>query len=274
MQSASTSKSQAPMTAIYSGVADLYQLSRPEYPTETANMIADRLDSQLSHKYWVDVGSGTGKFTRLLAQFVGHKFRLFGVEPNEDMIAEANKIENEKIAYLKSPAEALPFARNSAAVVSSAASAQLFDRPRYYKEVERVLAPGGVVATVYNYGRFAESNFLSEYQSLHEANVPGYRRGTLANQHGTFSEMHFADELAAQSAFKQVEERRVEWTHFYDRGSIEARFTSTIHFKQALKIRPREELIHELHTLVDKYIGPDGRLEFPFTTFVITAIKV
>ncbi|WBL77830.1 class I SAM-dependent methyltransferase [Bradyrhizobium xenonodulans] len=267
-------KSSIPMTAIYSGVADLYQLSRPEYPIQAATLVADRVDSQLGDKYWVDVGSGTGKFTRPLAHFIGDKCRIFGVEPNEDMIAEANKADNKEITYLKSPAETLPFARNSAAVVSAAASAQLFDRPRYYKEVERILASSGVIAFIYNHGRFSESEFLSAYQNLYEANVPGYRRGTFANRHGTFSEVHFAEELAALSTFEQIEEECIEWTHFYDRQSIEARFTSTIHFQHAFKNRARDELIRELHTLIDKYIGSDGRLEFPFTTFVVSATKV
>lgn len=273
MQIAALPAQNAPMTGIYTGVADLYQISRPEYPGDTVGLVLRRISVELNADYWIDVGAGTGKFTRPLAEQVGSRFQIFGVEPNEDMIAEANRVGGGKITYLKSPAEVLPFARNSAAVVSAAASAQLFDRPLFYREVERILVKDGVIAFIYNHGRFAESAFLSAYQGLYEANVPGYRRGMFADRFGTFAEVDYVRELGQLPAFGDIQDERIAWTHYYDRASIEARFTSTIHFQQALKNRPRDALVGELHALIDKHIRADGTLEFPFTTYVITARK-
>src|SRR4051794_6032716 len=65
----------------FTRVADLYARCRPDYPAEALDFIAERCGLTIGSCV-VDVGSGTGISSRLLAQ---RGFRLIGLEPNADM---------------------------------------------------------------------------------------------------------------------------------------------------------------------------------------------
>jgi len=103
----------------------------------------------------LDVGSGTGIFTRQLA---GHLpgVPVIGVEPAEAMRDKASRTEGPaNIRYETGFAEKLPFPEAGVRAVVSATAAHWFDRPGHYAEAARVLATGGILAVV-QYVRDAE----------------------------------------------------------------------------------------------------------------------
>ncbi|HEX2153222.1 MAG TPA: methyltransferase domain-containing protein [Acidimicrobiia bacterium] len=93
----------------------------------------------------LDVGCGTGVVAREALARVGHGGRVVGVDPNEGMLAVAQR--TPRVEWRTGVAEDLPFADASFdAVVSQFAMMFFDDRERAVREMERVLRPGGRVA--------------------------------------------------------------------------------------------------------------------------------
>ena len=93
----------------------------------------------------LDLGSGTGRFTPLLADEFGGP--VYGVEPSDRMrdIAEADAA-HPAVTYLSGRAEEIPLADESCDLALLFLSFHHFtDQPAALAEVARVLRPGGVV---------------------------------------------------------------------------------------------------------------------------------
>src|SRR5262249_21789515 len=141
-----------------------------------------------------DVGCGTGIFTRLLAAELPGAFSVTGVEPGADMraTAAARAGDSARLRFIAGKAEALPIEPKSAVLVTAATAAHWFDRPRFYAEVARVLAPSGALAIVQNERRWWDSPGLADYESLLESLVPNYRRGMHPNAHDGYGVADYA----------------------------------------------------------------------------------
>lgn len=107
----------------------------------------------------LDVGCGTGKFARLLAE--RGLARVWGVDPSTEMLAEARKRIPSSVGLKLGQAERLPFkdAAFDAAVLWTVV--HLIERPHAFAELERVLVPGGRLAIV----TFAPEHFTSYWQN-------------------------------------------------------------------------------------------------------------
>ena len=95
----------------------------------------------------VDVGCGTGLSTRALRAVAQ---RVIGVDPSPAMIAQAERPEG--VTYTLGRAERLPLADDAADLIAvSQAIHWVEDRPAFFREVHRVLRPGGFL-TVWTFG--------------------------------------------------------------------------------------------------------------------------
>jgi len=187
--------------AAYAGLGALYDANRPHYPAAAVAWVAAAAAPSLA----VDVGCGTGIFTRLLqAALPGAE--VVGIEPSADMRRTAEAASDPVITYLAGAAEALPFADGAATLVTAATAAHWFDRPRFQAEAARVLRPGGTLAILQNRRRHEACPFLSAYEALHERLVPGYRRGSYPDAQGGYAPVDFAAELRADPGFDAVTE--------------------------------------------------------------------
>lgn len=161
-------------------VSEDYSRFRPSYP----GSLMRRLQQQFAATgqtpgAWIDVGCGTGIFTRQLAEVLPPDCRVLGLEPSAAMRAKAERLTAfPNVEYRNGMAETLPVADGSASAVSAATAAHWFDRPRFYEQAVRVLEPGGLLAIV-QYVRDLERSpaaaALDAY--LNEAGGPkAYRR--------------------------------------------------------------------------------------------------
>ena len=121
--------------------ADLYDAVRPAYPDAALRWMVPATARTV-----VDLGAGTGKFTRML---VDAGFETTAVEPDPDMLARlaANL---PTVRALAGTAESLPLPD---ALMDALTSAQVWhwvDPARALPEVARVLVPGGTFATIWN----------------------------------------------------------------------------------------------------------------------------
>lgn len=92
----------------------------------------------------LDLGCGTGRFSVLLSK--AYQVPVFGVDPGPGMLAAAKKIKDPKIRFIKGSAEEIPLRDGSVDLVFMSMMFHLVrDRRRMFKEIKRVLRPGGYV---------------------------------------------------------------------------------------------------------------------------------
>ncbi|MDM7887629.1 class I SAM-dependent methyltransferase [Curtobacterium sp. RHCJP20] len=125
----------------FGSAVDAYERGRPGYPDAVAAaLVPDRTPLV------VDVGAGTGKFTRTL---LGRAGEVVAVEPDPAMrLRLADLLPS--VRALDGTGEAIPLPDASADVVTFAQSWHWVDRDAGAAEVARVLRPGGTLGLVWN----------------------------------------------------------------------------------------------------------------------------
>lgn len=126
-----------------------YEAGRPEYP----DALLDDLPLAEA-RVVLDLGAGTGKFTKILAARIAesrgpHTPRLFAVEPVREM---ADRLAERGLAVelRAGSAEAIPLPDGSVDLVCCAQSFHWFDYEPASAEIDRVLAPDGYLALIWN----------------------------------------------------------------------------------------------------------------------------
>lgn len=111
-----------------------------------------------------DLGSGTGKFSKLLLEF---GLRVFGLEPNENMrkMAGVELSQFKNFTSISASAEETGLSDASIDLITVAQAFHWFDRKKCKKEFKRILKPNGCVALIWNRFDLSE-NFMNEYQML------------------------------------------------------------------------------------------------------------
>jgi SAM-dependent methyltransferase len=147
-----------------------YVAFRPRYPRALLELLVSewRLGSE---SVVVDVGSGTGIFSRLLLESGA---RVVGVEPNAAMRAAAERdlAGEARFTSVDGGAEATGQAAASCDLVTAAQAFHWFDPPRARAEFRRIVRPGGGAALVWNMRR--ATPFNDEYEEMLERLAPEY----------------------------------------------------------------------------------------------------
>jgi len=122
----------------FSRSAAAYSRGRPDYPPQLLDWL--RLTLALAPgRDAIDVGAGTGKFTRLLLQTGA---RVVAIEPIEAMRAQLLQ-QLPGVAVLAASAQALPLADGSADALLCAQAFHWFASEQTLQEFGRVLRTGG-----------------------------------------------------------------------------------------------------------------------------------
>ena len=145
----------------YERGADDYERGRPGYPRAAIERLVDECGvDELATV--VDLGAGTGKFTRLLFE---HTPTVIAVEPVAAMrAAYARNFPGAPI--LDGTAEDVPgVLEQSVDVVTVAQAFHWFDAPAALDEISRLLRPGGWLALIWN-TRDVRVPWLAEINAL------------------------------------------------------------------------------------------------------------
>jgi SAM-dependent methyltransferase len=125
--------------------ARIYERSRPSYPRPAVDELVGRLRIDTISRV-VELGAGTGKFTRLLRPHAGV---VIAVEPIAGMRAEFTAVLPD-VPLLAGLAEQIPVASGAADAVVAAQAFHWFETDVALAEIHRVLRPDGGLGLVWN----------------------------------------------------------------------------------------------------------------------------
>lgn len=240
----------------FATVSTDYGKFRPMYPISLLQYLSDQFASICAHGgTWIDVGCGTGIFTRQMADRLPDTMRVIGLEPSEPMREQARHgSARANIDYRLGSAEALPIADASACAVSAATAAHWFDRPRFYAEVVRVLKPRGLLAIV-EYVRDVDDSpaaaALDAY--LNEAAGPkAYGRPDYLVELETVPELEAADIHNAKETFR------------LDIKSFKGLARSSSHCAKAVARLGEDRVEADLERLARDHLDPDNRIPYGY----------
>jgi SAM-dependent methyltransferase len=129
----------------YERVAGEYEHGRPGYAPEAVAHIVHEL-SLGSGSSVLDLGAGTGKLTRMLAE---RGLQVTALDPSPEMLARLRAVVP-AARVLEATAESIPLPAAAVDAVTSAQAFHWFDAKTALTEIHRVLRTGGGVALVWN----------------------------------------------------------------------------------------------------------------------------
>lgn len=162
-------------TTGYAAGAATYAQGRPTYPPELAGWLRDVAGAGPGRTV-VDLGAGTGKFTRLL---VDSGAAVVAVEPVAPML-DRLRADLPGVQALAGSATAIPLPDDAADVLACAQAFHWFATPAALDEMARVLRPGGRLALVWNL-RDAQVPWVARLNAIvdrHEGEVPRFYKGS------------------------------------------------------------------------------------------------
>jgi SAM-dependent methyltransferase len=154
--------------------AQAYERGRPEYPAAVDHWLREDLHLD-STRTVVDLGAGTGKFTRRLLTTGAN---TIAVEPVEEMLAQLTQA-LPAVAARRGTAEAIPLGDQTADAIVCAQAFHWFATPAALKEIQRVLRPGGSLGLIWNV-RDESSDWsarMTRIMAPYEGNTPRHRSG-------------------------------------------------------------------------------------------------
>lgn len=153
-------------------VGDSYERGRPEYPQEAIDFLVQALQIK-SASTVIDLGAGTGKFTKLLFPSGAH---VIAVEPVEGMRKKFQSLyPNTKL--LSGSAENILLEDQSVDVAVAAQAFHWFNGQSALKEIHRVLKPKGKLGLIWN-ARDEAKDWVAEMTRIidpYEAGAPRYK---------------------------------------------------------------------------------------------------
>jgi len=151
-------------TSRFSDRVNNYVKYRPGYPPEAISYLEKecRLSPQ---SIIVDIGSGTGIFTKLLLE---KGYTVYAVEPNDAMRGEADRQLKNYPGYhsINGTAESTNLPGKTADLIVCAQAFHWFNTPATKAEFKRILKPGGNVALIWNNRDIEADDFAIAYELL------------------------------------------------------------------------------------------------------------
>ncbi|GAB2585893.1 class I SAM-dependent methyltransferase [Streptomyces capparidis] len=239
----------------YQRAAGEYERSRPSYPMSVLAELTRALGLEQGRTV-VDIGAGTGKFTRLLA-LTGA--RVVAVEPVAAMRESLAEL-LPQVAVTDGTAERTGLPDASVDAVVAAQSWHWFRQDAALDEVERILRPGGALALVWN-TYDTSVPWVRDFEAIYSRRAPS---GLPSHQDGRWRRA-----LQGRPGWSAVQERHLPNPHTMTREGVVERMLSSSHIA-ALDARERDAVRAEVEAVLSRHEATRGRerVELPYTTDV------
>jgi SAM-dependent methyltransferase len=217
------------------GAAD-YEAGRPGYAPEAIEKLVSAMGID-ADSVVVDVGAGTGKFTRMLEATAASVLAVEPVEAMRRVLVERSP----GLEVHDGTAEALPLSDASADVITVAQAFHWFDHPRALDEFARVLRPGGWLALIWN-ARETDVPWVGDLVAVMDrvaGEAPRFRA----------DEGNWRDSIAAHDAFGPMEAATYANPVTMDVAMMRARVASTS-YVSALPDAARAAVLDEITEIV------------------------
>ncbi len=129
----------------FSNESSTYQRGRPEYPPELLGWLDHDLGVRAGAEI-VDLGAGTGKFTKLLARLGAGVTAIEPVDAMREQLVQAVP----GVRALPGSAESIPLGDASVDALACAQAFHWFANEAALREIHRVLRPGGQLGLIWN----------------------------------------------------------------------------------------------------------------------------
>ncbi|KAI1383457.1 S-adenosyl-L-methionine-dependent methyltransferase [Hypoxylon trugodes] len=127
-----------------------YDAHRPSYPPEAVETFLTKLKvAQQPGSRIVEIASGTGKFTELLAQRP-ERFTVKAIEPHHGMREKLVQKDLQSVEVVDGKADKVPIGDEWGDACIAAQAFHWFATPEALKEIQRVLRPGAVFGAIWN----------------------------------------------------------------------------------------------------------------------------
>jgi SAM-dependent methyltransferase len=233
-----------------------YVRSRPGYPPELIDLLADSGELSPSHEV-ADVGSGTGKLSRL---FLAHGNRVFGIEPNREMrkAGERELASFSRFVSVDGRAEQTTLAAESVDLVTAGQAFHWFRPAETCQEFLRILRPGRPVLLVWNDRDEQASGFMRGYEQLLRDHGTDYG----AVHHRRFGRA----EIERFFGGHRFSEHRLDYRQSFDKSGLRARMCSSSYVPAPGELG-HDGLMSGLDDLFEAHCR-DGRVGFDYRTRV------
>jgi len=247
------------MTAIHDAAAqgfaahaDTYARGRPDYPAELAGWLRDTLGLAAGRRV-VDLGAGTGKFTRLL---VPTGASVVAVEPVAEMRAQlAARLP--EVTALAGTAESMPLPDASVDAVVCAQAFHWFANHAAMREIRRVLRPGGKLGLVWNV-RDESVGWVARLTAImtpFEGDAPRFYKGDWKH-------------VFPADGFGPLQLTRLPYTHTGAPEQVVVDRVMSVSFIASLPAAQQDAVRAQLHAVIATDPALQGRdvVSFPYST--------
>ena len=241
-------------TKRFSDRVNNYVRYRPGYPTAVLDLL--REECRLRETAVIaDIGSGTGILSEL---FLQNGNPVYGVEPNDEMRAAAEKLLSNYVRFtsVNGTAEATTLPDHCADFVVVGQAFHWFDPVEAGWELRRILRPDGWAVLVWNMRDDSGSPFMTGYETLMNRYAIRYQEVTQTRSHNNIPRFFGAKPATRKFLNEQI----------FDWDSLLGRSLSSSY--APLAGHPNYvQMVNELKQLFDTYAA-NGRIHFLYTTRV------
>ncbi len=230
------------VSAGFGAEASRYQNARPDYHPDLVARFVDRFASGRV----IEIGAGTGKFTR---QVVAAGIDVVAVEPVEAMRAVL-AADLPRVDTRPGTAEAIPAEDQSFDTVVVAQAFHWFDHSAALDEIVRVVRPGGHLVTVWNV-KAGDSEWYQRYMEIVDRHADDTPR---------HADMQWRRAINEDPRFELVDDWHIDNSQAMDHESVVARALSTS-FVAALPDDTKAAVADELRRALVDVQTP---LRFPY----------
>jgi SAM-dependent methyltransferase len=242
-------------------VSDTYDQGRPGYPREIEKWLSGEMQIKNGTPV-LDLGAGTGKFTRLLVDL---RANVTAVDSEPTMI-ERFRGNLPGVTVLEGSAEAIPLESNSVNAVVCAQSFHLFATPQAMHEIHRVLKPAGHLGLFWNV-RDTSVDWVAELATI----VNRY-----AGDHPRYQDNQWRPVLdeGLKRGYSPLKE--ASWTQLHT-GSPEDVIVRRIKSISFIAASPdKAQIIEEIRALIARHpaLANKQEVSVPYKTVAVRTVKI